>query len=221
MNQARGLFITTESVSDKHREEFTICLKAALVKLGVGAEKIYIVTATNSTAFGRNITKAVDQSEISAIPSISLYLLDLATQEELLQNVIFPLLNKGYIVICDEFHDGSHTQLVHGFQKRPAINHNGQLFVNQKFPSIQSDLTFVLDIEPLQALDSTTSVESDELPSQSAELEFLVRTRNGFITRAESFPERIKLLDASQPAEQNAEFATSIINDLNLLGRSN
>ena len=217
MKEARGLFITIESLSQKHRAQFITGLRAAIEKLGVGAEEIVVLPATQASSFSGYLNAAKQYAFYQKAPVVSKYMLDLAIHEEVIHTVVNPLLNKGSVVICDTFHDLTHAIFVHGHQKQPAGNHNGQLFAGQEFPSLQPDLTFVLDIEPLQALESTLSDESDRF-SDSATLEFLVRTRSGFIKRADGFPDRIKLLDASQPITDIIEQATAIVQ--NSIGRS-
>lgn len=217
MNEVRGVFITIEGLCGIRRGSFMAELQHALIKLGHDVEKIHFVSTSKDIENGSRYSSHLGTLSHCQSPMISQYLLHLAIEEDILHKVVSPLLNKGHVVICDQFHDSTHAKFVHGHQKQLAGNHNGQLFVGQEFPSIQPDLTFVLDIEPLQALESTLSVESEKF-SDSAALEFLVRTRSGLMQRAKSFPDRIKLLDASQPILDIVEQATATLKDS--IGRS-
>lgn len=217
MQEAKGLFITIEGLCGIRRGSFMTELQHALIKLGTDVEKIHFVSTSKDIVHGSRYSSLIGTTSYCHSPMISQYMLHLAIEEDILHNVVCPLLNKGHVVICDQFHDSTHAKFVHGHQKQIAGNHNGQLFAGQEFPSIQPDLTFVLDIEPLQALESTLSVESNRF-SDSASLEFLVRTRNGLIKRAEGFPDRIKLLDASLPILDIVEQATAIVK--NSIGQS-
>lgn len=208
----KGLFVTIEGLCGIRRGSFMTELQHSLILQGRGVDEIHFVSSSKAGQYGTDNANVKESPFYRHAPVESKLLFDLAVQKHLIQNVIKPLLEQGHVVICDEFQDTTYAKYVHGYQVRQAGHISGQL-INEVHRSldVKPDFTFVIDVEPLQAQGSTLSIESKQMFSDDAAIEFLVRTRNGLIKRAESFPDRISLLDASLPSDQLIHKATAFI----------
>ena len=125
-------------------------------------------------------------------------LLMFSARNELIQNKIKPGLAEGKWVVSDRFTDASFAY--QGGGRQLNLNRISELesWVQGKF---QADLTLLLDV----GVDiGMTRIESRKSKDriEKEEREFFERVRSVFIDRSKLYPERIKLIDASQSIEQ-------------------
>ena len=125
-------------------------------------------------------------------------LLMFSARNELIQNKIKPALSEGKWVVSDRFTDASFAH--QGGGRQLNLNRISELesWVQGKF---QADLTLLLDV----GVDiGMTRIESRQSKDriEKEEREFFERVRSEFINRSKLYPERIKLIDASQSIEQ-------------------
>ena len=125
-------------------------------------------------------------------------LLMFSARNELIQNKIMPALSEGKWVVSDRFTDASFAY--QGGGRQLNLNRISELesWVQGKF---QADLTLLLDV----GVDiGMTRIESRQSKDriEKEEREFFERVRSVFIDRSKLYPERIKLIDASQSIEQ-------------------
>ena len=125
-------------------------------------------------------------------------LLMFSARNELIQNKIKPALAEGKWVVSDRFTDASFAY--QGGGRQLNLNRISELesWVQGKF---QADLTLLLDV----GVDiGMTRIESRQSKDriEKEEREFFERVRSAFIDRSKLYPERIKLIDASQSIEQ-------------------
>jgi dTMP kinase len=125
-------------------------------------------------------------------------LLMFSARNELIQNKIMPALSEGKWVVSDRFTDASFAY--QGGGRQLNLNRISELesWVQGEF---QADLTLLLDV----GVDiGMTRIESRQSKDriEKEEREFFERVRSVFIDRSKLYPERIKLIDASQSIEQ-------------------
>ena len=125
-------------------------------------------------------------------------LLMFSARNELIQNKIKPALAEGKWVVSDRFTDASFAY--QGGGRLLNLNRISELesWVQGTF---QADLTLLLDV----GVDiGMTRIESRKSKDriEKEEREFFERVRSVFIDRSKLYPERIKLIDASQSIEQ-------------------
>jgi dTMP kinase len=125
-------------------------------------------------------------------------LLMFSARNELIQNKIKPALAEGKWVVSDRFTDASFAY--QGGGRLLNLDRISELesWVQGKF---QADLTLLLDV----GVDiGMTRIESRKSKDriEKEEREFFERVRSVFIDRSKLYPERIKLIDASQSIEQ-------------------
>ena len=121
-----------------------------------------------------------------------------ASRAQLMRQVILPHLAQGGVVICDRFADS--TTAYQGFARgwdMGLINSLHEIATAGRWP----DTTFLLDIDIETSVRRRTSREEnkesvqDRLEKES--LDFHSDVRQGYLTIADQFPDRIKVVDAS------------------------
>lgn len=127
-------------------------------------------------------------------------LLFAASRAQNVEAVVRPALQAGHIVLCDRFTDSTVAYQGQGrglpldliarlnsFATRGLIPHR----------------TFLLDLPPAMGLSRQQAGEQDRLDRET--LAFHERVRGGFLKAAEAEPDRIVVLDATQPASEIAD----------------
>ena len=120
-------------------------------------------------------------------------LLMFAARKEHLATVIEPALARGDWVLCDRFTDASYAYQGGGRGVSAA-----QLSLLEQFthPSRQPNLTFLFDLPPhIAAARRSQARQADKFEAESEA--FHERTRAAYLARAEQFPARFCLIDAS------------------------
>lgn len=126
-------------------------------------------------------------------------LLFMASRAQLTAEVIRPALEAGSIVIADRFLLANVVYQGYGSGMEPDRLYDVGRFATG---GLEPDLTFVLDLPPALALERR-KVMPDRFESRGSD--FHERVRAGFRTEAERRPERIVLVDASEPTGQIQE----------------
>lgn len=119
-----------------------------------------------------------------------------ASRAQLVKKVIKPALESDFIILCDRFVDSSLAY--QGWARGLGINQLADIngwFLKDIWP----DLTIVLDIDPVQSI-KRLSGEKDRLESET--LDFHKKVREGFLKLKNMYPDRIKVVDASQSPQQ-------------------
>ena len=125
-------------------------------------------------------------------------LLMFSARNELIQNKIKPALATGKWVVSDRFTDASFAY--QGGGRLLNLNRISELesWVQGKF---QADLTLLLDVGVDIGMTRIASRKSKDR-IEKEQREFFERVRSVFIDRSKLYPERIKLIDASQSIEE-------------------
>lgn len=185
----RGLFVTVEGVEGSGKTTVTWALAEWLKQKGLTA----IVTAEpGSTPLGKHIRELLANfSERTPWAEAFLFLAD---RTEHVARVIRPALERGEIVLCDRFTDSTiaYQAFGLGLPLETLIELN-RIATNGLTP----DLTLLLDVDPeigLQRAQKKTVFEQREL-------HFHQRVRWGYLWLSKREPDRIKVVDASQPLE--------------------
>jgi dTMP kinase len=126
-------------------------------------------------------------------------LLFMASRAQLVAEVIRPALERGEVVVSDRFLLANVVYQGHAGGLDPALLWEaGRLST----AGLDPDLTIVLDL-PETLASARRERPADRVESRDAD--YHRRVREGFLTEAKRRPERIKVLDASQPVEQVQE----------------
>ena len=122
-----------------------------------------------------------------------------ASRHEHVIHVIKPALARGDVVICDRFIESTHVyQGYVGGVDNALLYGLDQLSCQGLVP----DLTLLLDINSNAGLARTIQRGNAESRFESKGAAFHHKVRQGFVERAEKYPDRIAKIDAARPADE-------------------
>ena len=153
----------------------------------------------------RRILKNRGNTPIS--PESELFLFS-ASRAQLLDEVIYPALQAGKIVICDRF--SSSTIAYQGYGRRISISMI-EMVNNLTIKNLVPDLTILLDISPEEGLTRRRDLYDR---FESMDLSFHHRVREGYLKIASLDSNRWDIIDASLPRKEIACIIWSKIVDL-------
>jgi len=145
----------------------------------------------------RNILLSPDQ-ESSLVPRAEA-LLFAAARAQLVEEVIYPALAQGAIVLCDRFSDSTLAYQVGG---RGLPEKQVAEIVRFATGGLTPDLTFLLDLDVATGLARKRSTTVDRMERE--EISFHERVRAEYLALARREPERFVVLDASRPIDELA-----------------
>lgn len=124
-------------------------------------------------------------------------LLFTAARRDHLEKTIQPALEDGRIVISDRFADS--TRIYQGATRgdlRATVDTLHRLMIGR-----EPDLTFIIDMDPAQALGRGLARQSGEDRFEEFGLPFQETLRHGFLALARAHPERCVVIDGNRPPE--------------------
>lgn len=192
----RGRFITVEGGEGSGKSTLINRLKTYLSEQG----PVIVTREPGGTPLGEEIRRLLLQNHTSApISPMAELLLFLSARAQHLDELIRPALIQGKTVICDRFNDST---IAYQGTARNIDLREVQSLCDRVCGATTPDLTLLLDIDPRlglkRARDSRTEMDRMEME----QLIFHEKVREAFRTLAASHPDRIVMLDASQPADQ-------------------
>ena len=186
----KGKFITIDGVegSGKSTQIGLIC--SYLQRKGIDVVRTREPGGTDLGEKIRSLLLDVDNKEMHSDTEL---LLMFSSRNELIQNKIIPALNKGSWVVSDRFTDASFAY--QGGGRMLDLNRISKL-ESWVLGEFQPNLTLFLDVSVdvgMQRVEARAAKDRIELEERA----FFERVRSVFIDRSKSYPERIKLIDAS------------------------
>ena len=188
---ARGVFITFEGADGCGKTTQIELLKKYLDEKNI---KNIQTREPGATELGVELRKILLHYEepVSDVAETFLYLADRAQHTEF---EIKPMLDDGYIILCDRFIDS--TVSYQGYARKQDINQIKKL--NEiATKGLKPDLTIVFDIESTIA-QKRLQGEKDRLEKEG--LEFHKALRFGYLELAKEEPNRIKVINANDTIE--------------------
>ena len=188
---ARGVFITFEGADGCGKTTQIELLKKYLDEKNI---KNIQTREPGATELGVELRKILLHYEkpVSDVAETFLYLADRAQHTEF---EIKPMLDDGYIILCDRFIDS--TVSYQGYARKQDINQINKL--NEiATGGLKPDLTIVFDIESTIA-QKRLQGEKDRLEKEG--LEFHKALRYGYLELAKKEPDRIKVINADDTIE--------------------
>lgn len=189
----RGHFITLEGGEGAGKSSVLSRLQKLLLREG------YEVVATREpggTSLGEAIRRwLLASSEEEKIDVTAELLLFLAARSQHLSEIIKPALALGKIVICDRFNDS--TLAYQGYARGLALDEVTRL-CEFACGGLEPDRTYLLDLDPQVGMSRATANRvRDRLESEG--IAFHTQVRKAFLALARQHPQRIRIIDASQP----------------------
>ena len=132
-------------------------------------------------------------------------LLFMTSRAQLVQEVIRPAIEQSKVVVCDRFLLS--TIVYQGYAGGLDVD---ELWQVGRFATagLLPDLTFVFDL-PVEESLKRVGDQRDRMESRGAE--YFKAVRNGFLAAAKQFPERIKVIDATESIERLFERVKSMV----------
>ena len=197
------MFLTVEGVEGAGKSTFIGLLETELVKLGIPFLR---TREPGGCALGRQIRPLLLDAaqKVDARAELFLFLADRAQH---VADTIRPALARGEWVICDRYADS--TIAYQGYGRGMDVELL-QSLNDCATGGLWPDITFLLDLPAEVGLSRALARNGREGLTQSegrfeAEaLAFHQRIREGFLARAARWPERFRVLDASQSPEDVA-----------------
>ncbi len=188
-----GVFITFEGGEGSGKS--SVCAEVSRILTSLGYD-CWSGSEPGCTALGSCWREQIlnPDSKLSPRAETLLFLADRA--QNFAENVA-PRLESGCVVILDRHRDSTMAYQGGGRGHDPNIIEAGSNFATV---GRKPDLTVLLDIDPEAGLRRSKKTEYGEADRIEAEnLEFHSRLRDAFLSIAKSEPERLAVLDASEP----------------------
>jgi len=121
-----------------------------------------------------------------------------AARSQLVQEVILPSLEEGKVIVCDRFADASYAYQGGGRQLGAETVAQVERIV---LKDLQPDLTLLFDIPVELGMTRVAGRgEADRFEVES--IRFFERVRQAYLERAEAYPQRFRVIDASCDEQQ-------------------
>ena len=189
----KGRFVTIEGPDGAGKTTQVRKISDYLKSKGI---KVLVTREPGGTSLGEKLREVLLTSEgESPVPEAEA-LIYAASRAQLVKKVIEPALQNGFIILFDRFVDSSLAY--QGWARGLGINQLADIngwFLKDTWP----DLTIVLDVDPVLSL-KRLSGKKDRLESET--LDFHKKVREGFLKLANMYPDRIKIVNASQSPQQ-------------------
>ncbi len=200
----RGKFITIEGQDGAGKST-----NIAVIQRYLNAQSISFVQSREpgGTTFGESIRQLLLNSDDDHIGDQAELLLMFAARAQHITQVIEPALNRGDWVICDRFTDASYAY--QGGGRGLAMSDIERLEQHVQ-GELRPDLTLLLDL-PVTLGESRAGERSEPDRFEIQQQDFKQKVRECYLGRAAEFPDRIKVIDASQSMENVAQQILSVL----------
>lgn len=191
----KGMFITFEGGEGAGK---TTLIQRLYDHLQSQRFEVIVTREPGGTLIGDQIRKLLLDPENKKISPTTELLLYEAARAQHVGELITPALEKGSIVLCDRFCDSTTAYQGAG---RSLSGENVDELNKLATGGLIPDLTFLVDLPPETGLArATLDGLADRIENES--IEFHTRVREGFLTLAGNYPDRIHVIDALQSIEE-------------------
>jgi len=185
---SRGKFITLEGIDGAGKSTHLGFLAEHLRALG---KQVLTTREPGGTPLGEMLRDMV-LSQSMHVETETLIMF--ASRREHIDKVILPALDKGFWVISDRFTDATYAYQGGG---RGISTERLKTLEDWVQQGLQADLTLLFDVSTevsQQRLAFNQSLDRFEQEKQ----DFFTRVRETYLARAETFPQRIRVIDSSR-----------------------
>ena len=184
----RGIFITIEGPEGSGKSTHSKLLCDFLRRRGY---RVLHTREPGGTRISEAVRKILLNKNNKGMSDICELFLFLAARAQIVDEIVRPALKKGYVVVCDRFHDATVAYQGYGAGlDLKLIEEMGKLATK----GIKPDLTVLLDVETKKGL--RRAAAKDRIETKS--LEFHKRVRGGYLALAEREPGRIKVIPTTE-----------------------
>lgn len=206
-HKPRGRLISFEGGEGAGKSTVLASVRQAIESAGF---EVLQTREPGGTAIGESIRAILLDNRHAELDDQSELLLMFAARAQLVRERIAPALARGSWVVSDRFTDSSFAYQGGG----RGIDAAFIAELERRVVGLQPDLTLLLDlpVHDGHARVAARNQSADRIEVQGAG--FFDRVRATYLARAAADPERIRVLDASQPAQKVAEAACNEIRGL-------
>lgn len=190
-----GVFITLEGLEGTGKTTNLSFVSDCLQSVGC---EVVVSREPGGTPLGEALREIILNRHDVEIAAMSELLMIFAARAQHLEQVIKPALDRGAWVLSDRFTEASYAYQGAGRELGAKTVAVLEQLVQQE---LQPKLTLLLDIEPELGLRRASATGAPDRIEQAG-LTFFERVRQGYLARADQFPERFCVVDASQPLPQ-------------------
>ena len=192
-----GLFISFEGIDGSGKSTQTQNLADSLTSSGYEVVLTREPGGSHGAEEIRNLVLQGDPDRWSAETEILLFT---AARRDHLERTILPALAAGKIVICDRFADS--TRMYQGLSRgdlRAVVDQLHTLMIPK-----DPDVTILIDMDPDVGLARAKSRQTDEERFEDFGISLQQKMRSGFLTLAEEFADRFRVIDGQQEIDDVA-----------------
>ncbi len=200
----RGWFITLEGGEGAGKSSLLPGLAAWLAARG---HEVVSTREPGGTPAGERLREILLHTADLALSADTETLLMFAARGEHLEKVIRPALAAGKTVLCDRFTDATYA-----YQGGGRGLSEARIAVLEQWVQgdLRPDLTLLLDVPVAQGLARKRRTAPADRFERETEA-FFERVRQAYLERARREPRRIRVIDASRPAEEVRRHAESVL----------
>lgn len=190
----RGKFITIEGSEGAGKSTALRFIQEYFTKIAL--EVVY-TREPGGTPLAEEIRQVLlSPHHAEKMSSMAELLLMFASRAQHIHQLIQPALQAGKWVISDRFVDATYAYQGYGRQMSlQEIKALDQLVVEKYYP----DLTLLLDISPDIGMQRAMKRGAGKDRIEQEKMDFFERVREGYLSRAEQEPKRIKIINAEKP----------------------
>ncbi|TAK71770.1 MAG: dTMP kinase [Betaproteobacteria bacterium] len=188
----RGKFVTLEGVDGAGKSTHLDWIARRLQAAG---KKVQVTREPGGTPLGEELRKLLLARSMHLETEA---LLMFAARREHLDKLILPALAAGSWVVSDRFTDATFAYQGGGRGLDLGRIETLEQWVHQ---GLQPDLTLVFDLSVEEGKRRRVAATSQPDRFEREDLDFFARVRAVYLARAERYPQRIRLIDASRTVE--------------------
>ncbi len=190
----KGLFITFEGGEGGGK---TTLINRIYDVLTAKGHTVVRTLEPGGTSLGKEIRSLLLHQKKSLICRQSELFLYLADRSQHVQELIFPALEQGKIILCDRFNDS--TLAYQGAARSLSINLLRGLCLAAT-DGLVPNLTLYLDLDPKVGLSRAKKKNTyDRLEEEN--LDFHTKVREAFLSLSKDEPDRFRVIDASKDVD--------------------
>ena len=205
---SRGRFISIEGIEGAGKSTAARSLQDELTRRGLA---VLLTREPGGTPLAEALRDLLLRTGIERISPTAETLMMFAARSLHVENQIRPALAAGSWVVCDRFTDATYA-----YQGRArGVSHE---LIGQLADAVHGDLwpdrTLLFDIDVTLGLERARSRKGGPDRFESERREFFEGVRAAYLERARRDPQRIRVIDAAQPAGAVLEATLAALADL-------
>lgn len=185
----------------------TSAIAAIRDRLQAAGHEVVLTREPGGTPLAERIRELLLNPQDEALAPETELLLMFASRAQHVRETILPALQRGAWVVSDRFTDSSYAYQGGGRDLDPAFIAE----LERRVVGIRPGLTLLLDLGIAQGRERTRGRDLYPDRIERERDDFFERVRRAFLAQARAEPERVRVVDASQPAQAVADDAVAIL----------